>query len=85
MQDTIMAVGRGVVKVLVGLLIGFGVGLTIVGYFSMQNPSWDFDRDPPVGELCLGIGAGLLSSALTIATLFFSAWARRPLPPATSN
>jgi hypothetical protein len=84
MQDTILAVGRGIVKVLIGLFIGFGVSLVVVGYFSMQNPSaWDFERDPPVGELLLGIGAGLLTSGLTLSVLFFNGCSRKALPPAS--
>jgi hypothetical protein len=78
MPEILIALGRGLIKVLIGLFVGFGVGLVVVGYFSMQSRSaWDFNREPPIGELCLGIGAGLLTSAFTMAVLFFSTWTRK--------
>ena len=81
MPEILIALGRGFVKLLVALFVGFGVGLVTVGYFSMQNQSaWDFKREPPIGELCLGIGAGLLTAGFVIVILFFRTWSRRSGP-----
>ena len=81
MAETLLAIGRGIVKLLISLFVGFGVGLVVVGYFSMQRPGvWD-KHEVPFGETCLGVGAGLLTAAITLSVLFFSTRARRSPPP----
>lgn len=86
MTNVLLSLGRGIVKLLIGLFVGFGVGLVIVGYYSLERPTaWDFKHDPPIGPMCLGIGAGLLSAGLTMFLLFFGPWARRSAPHDTTN
>ena len=78
-QEMVLAIGRGVVKVLTSLFIGSGVGLVTVGYTTMQsNASWDFRHNPPpMGEIFLGVGAGLLAAGLSLVVLFAFGGSRR--------
>jgi hypothetical protein len=74
------AFGRGVIKLLVSLLVGFGVGLLVIGNAAKDNPDFWHGRDPP-GGLLMGIGAGLLTAAGALIVLFFIPWWFRRSPP----
>jgi hypothetical protein len=64
------AFGRGMIKLLVSLLVGFGVALLVIGDASKGNPDFWRGRDPQ-GGLLMGIGAGLLTAAGALIVLFF--------------
>lgn len=70
MQELLAAFGRGVVKVVISLVFGVGVGLLSFGLAaSGQEDIWH--RGDPPGEMFLGVGAGLLTTGLTMVLLFF--------------
>ncbi len=72
MREVLLAFGRGLVKFLVSLFVGSGVGLFLFGFFT---------RGQPTGELFLAIGAGLLSAGVMLLLLFGIPWLRgRPRP-----
>jgi hypothetical protein len=72
------AFGRGIIKLLVSLLAGFGVGLLVIGNAARGDP--DFWRERPPGGLLEGIGAGLLTAAAMLLLLFFMPWWFRKSP-----
>ncbi len=75
------ALGRGIIKLLVSLLAGFGVGLLVIGYAARRDPDFWRGREPP-GGLFEGIGAGLLTTAGMLVLLFFIPWwFRKPARP----
>jgi hypothetical protein len=69
----LLALGRGIIKILISALVGFGVALLVIGVTTSNRPEiWQM-RGPP-GELLMGIGAGLLSGGGTLLALFFLPW-----------
>lgn len=78
MWDVLYAFGRGLIKFLVALFIGVGVGLVTIGSLAIKDPTaWDFHHQPPFGPLLLGIGAGLLTAGGVLFVLIFIPWPRR--------
>jgi hypothetical protein len=75
-----LALGRGLIKLLVSLLAGTGVGFTVFGYFAKDDPDLWRHRDPPFG-LFLAVGTGLLTVAGMLVVLFFVPWWLRKLGP----
>jgi hypothetical protein len=76
--DLLRTFGQACLKVLVGLLVGFGVGLLTVGVYFPFDPGLRGQYgSPPVGGLLIGVGVGLLASALMLLLLFFGPWARK--------
>ena len=74
----LIALGRGIVKILISTLVGFGVALLVIGITTAGKQ--DLWRGPPPGELFMGIGAGLLSGGGTLLALFFLPWfLKRPV------
>jgi len=69
MADLWYALGRGFIKLLVTLFAGFGVGLLVIGWYAQGEPTFWEGRNPP-GGLFVGIGAGLLTTALLLVVLF---------------
>jgi len=69
----VLAFGRGVIKVLISVLAGFGVGILVVGIATAGRPDVWQQRSPP-GEVLMGIGAGLLAGGGTLLALFFLPW-----------
>lgn len=72
---------RSVVKVIISFAAGGGVGLLAVGVLATMDPDrWEFhyiDRHgPPFGPTLLAVGAGLLTTAVTMCALFFPTWWR---------
>ena len=78
MRLTDMLVGfvRGVVKVVISAVAGVGVGLVTIGNFAIQS-GWDFQHEPPPGEVFFSVGAGLLAGAILMAAQFHGPWAYR--------
>ena len=81
MFTMLQALGRGVIKVLISLAAGGGIGLLSVGVLATMNPDlWDYhtmDRHgPPFGPTLLSVGAGLLTAAVMLCALFFPTWWR---------
>jgi hypothetical protein len=81
MNETRGGFGRGLIKVLVSLLVGGGVGFLTFGVTAMINPSIWNRREPP-GELFLSIGGGLLTSGVLLLILFLFPRRRTTPPPA---
>lgn len=78
MWDVLFAFGRGLVKLLIALFIGVGVGLVTIGSLAIKSPeAWNFRQPPPFGPLLLGIGAGLLTAGGVLFILIFIPWPRR--------
>jgi hypothetical protein len=74
------AFGRGVVKLLVSLFAGVGVGFLTFGIIARDRPELWRSREPP-NELFIGIGAGLLTTAVLLLLLFGVPWLLRRAPP----
>lgn len=68
--DVARALGYGIVKVMISLIAGNGVGMLVFGLASRDRPEIMEFREPPP-ELFLSIGAGLLTSAALLVLLFF--------------
>ena len=69
----VLAFGRGIIKLLISGLVGFGVALLVIGTTTANRPEvWRMPGPP--GELLMGIGAGLLSGGGTLLALFFLPW-----------
>ena len=73
MQETVLALGRGVVKTLISLFIGSGVGLLTFGISTRDMPDLWEHRTPPPG-LFTAMGAGLLTTGAMMVLLFFLPW-----------
>lgn len=72
---------QSVVKILISLAAGGGVGLLAIGIMAITDPDrWDYhiiDRHgPPFGPALLSVGAGLMTSAISMAAMFFPSWWR---------
>lgn len=75
----LLALGRGLIKILISALVGFGVALLLIGLTTAgKNEIW---RQPgPPGELFIGIGAGLLSGGIIMLLLFLLPWLFKRAP-----
>jgi hypothetical protein len=82
MNEVLMAFGRGVVKVLISLFTGTGVGLVTFGLAVPKTEDIWRSYGPPAGFF-LGLGAGLLTTAGMMVVLFFLPMFRREptVPP----
>ena len=73
--------GYALIKLLIGLSVGFGVGLLIVGIFAVNQPDlWKSPmiyEDPPLTHIVLGSGAGLLAFTVMLVLLFYGPWAKK--------
>jgi hypothetical protein len=71
MNETLLALGRGVVKVLVSLFVGTGVGLVTFGAAIRDaGDVWRYSSSPPPG-LFLAVGTGMLVTGVTMGLMFF--------------
>jgi hypothetical protein len=70
MNETLLRFGQGVIKVLVSLLVGIGVGLLTFG-ITVRDIDNIWNRGGPPGEFFLATGAALLSTGFVMALLFF--------------
>ena len=77
MREVLLALGRGLVKVLISLLIGTGAGMLALGITGRDKPElWHRPGSPP--ELFLSIGVGLLTAGALMAILFMFSRGRAP-------
>ena len=76
MNDVLMAFGRGIVKVLISLFTGTGVGLVTFALAVPRTENIWLSPGPPA-EFFLGLGTGLLTTAGMMAVLFFVPMPRR--------
>ena len=76
----VLAFGRGFIKLLISVIVGFGVGLLVIGITTANRPELWQRRDPP-GEIFIAVGAGLLSGGVTLLLLFFVPWFKRSVGP----
>ncbi len=76
MQDVFLALGRGLIKVLISLLVGAGAGLLTLGIAGHDKPDL-WQRPGPQPEVLLGVGVGLLTAGVLMAVLFLFS-RRRP-------
>jgi hypothetical protein len=66
-RETLVALGHGIVKVMVSLFVGTGVGLVTFGVMTRDRPEiWEM-RNPP-GEVFLSVGIGLLTAGTVLAS-----------------
>ena len=70
MQETLLALGRGIVKTLVSLFLGSGVGLLTFGVTTGDMPGILEHRGPPPGFFT-AMGTGLLATGASMVLLFF--------------
>lgn len=85
MWDVLYAFGRGLIKLMIAVFIGVGVGLVTIGALAIKSPeSWNFREPPPFGPLLLGIGAGLLTAGGVMFILIFIPWPRRGAAPSAT-
>jgi len=69
MNETLTALGRGIVKVMVSFFVGTGIGLVTFGASTRHRPDiWEM-RNPP-GEVFLSVGVGLLATGFVMAGAF---------------
>jgi hypothetical protein len=70
MHETLLTVGRGIIKLLVSLFVGTGVGLLTFG-ITARDIDTMWDRPGPPNEFFTATGAALLSTAIMMFVLFF--------------
>ena len=63
--------GRGIIKFLIGLFTGAGVGLLVIEYFAHGNPDFWRTQGPPPQGVPMGVGVACLVSAVVWFLLFF--------------
>jgi hypothetical protein len=69
MENTMLALGRGLVKLIISLFVGGGVGLLTFGLTTNDVPDLWTRNYPPPGFFT-ALGAGLLSAAFVMTALF---------------
>ncbi|MCI0681630.1 MAG: hypothetical protein L0Y71_05970 [Gemmataceae bacterium] len=75
----VLAFGSGIIKLLISVVVGVGVGLLVFGITTAGRPEiWEM-RGPP-GEFFISLGAGLLSGGALLMALFFVPWFFRRAP-----
>jgi hypothetical protein len=79
-KELLIALGRGIVKILISALVGFGVGLLLIGITTAGKPHIWETRGVP-GELLIGIGSGLLAGGVMLLALFLIPWMMKRTPP----
>jgi hypothetical protein len=70
MDGALFALGRGIVKFLISLFVGSGVGLLTFGVTTKDIPDF-WQRSYPPSGLFVAVGAGLLTTAGMMVLLFF--------------
>jgi hypothetical protein len=77
-MNAFLTVVEVLVKCLIGLITGGGVGALVFGIGLIKEGITDFSGyGPPPGPIFIGVGAGLLSAALTMAFMFVGPFSRR--------
>ena len=70
MNETLFALGRGIIKLFVSMFVGTGVGLLTFG-LNARDIDTIWNRPGPPNEFFTAVGAGLLSTAIMMFLLFF--------------
>jgi hypothetical protein len=70
MEGTMYALGRGIVKTLISLFVGGGIGLLTFGITTKDMPDLWERRGPP-GGFFIALGAGMLATGAMMVLLFF--------------
>jgi hypothetical protein len=84
MNDVLLALGRAIVKILISLFAGTGVGLVTFGLTVRDSPDLWLRPGPPPGFF-LALGTGLLTTAMLMTVLFYLPRARKDLPIAVAK
>jgi hypothetical protein len=85
MESLLRSLGWILVRVLIALLAGFGVGLFLIGQAGIKDPEAYSRYLPPPGVYD-GIGAGLLTGGGMLLLLFLPGWlSRKPLDQDSSK
>lgn len=71
MNETAVALGRGVVKTIISVFVGTGVGLVTFGCCVKDTEDIWLKPGPPPAFF-LAVGAGLLSAGVLMLALFFT-------------
>src|SRR5438128_12597234 len=87
--ELLLAFGRAVLKIFISAVVGVGTGLGTMGYFWLQRPDTWVNHyghhEPPLGEIFLGVGAGLLAGAVMMLVQFYGPLAYREHVLAPTN
>jgi hypothetical protein len=70
MGGMLQALGRGIVKTLVSLFVGGGIGLLTFGTTTKDVPDL-WERNGPPGGFFTALGAGMLATGAMMVLLFF--------------
>jgi hypothetical protein len=70
MNEMLVTFGRGIIKFLMSLFVGTGVGLMTFG-IAVNDIDAMWTRPGPPSGFFVATGAGLLSTAIMMALLFF--------------
>jgi hypothetical protein len=70
-SETILAFGRGCIKVAVSLFVGTGIGLVTFG-LSIDDIDNVWSRPGPPSAVFVAVGTGMLSAGALMAILFFA-------------
>jgi hypothetical protein len=70
MDETLRALGRGIVKTLMSLFVGGGVGLLTFGTTTKDVPDL-WEHNGPPGAFFTALGAGMLTTGAMMVLLFF--------------
>jgi hypothetical protein len=86
MNEVMLAMGRAVVKILISLFAGAGIGLVTFGLTVRDTPDLWLRPGPPPGFF-LALGMGLLTTAILMTILFYFPRPRKdsPLVPAKGS
>ena len=87
--EVLKTFGKALIKLLIGLSVGFGVGLLTLGIIAVKQPDlWKppmIYEDPPLTHIFLGSGAGLLAFTTMLVLLFYGPWVKKDNPSAGSQ
>ena len=70
MDRTLQSLGRGIVKTLISLFVGGGIGLLTFGITTKDMPDL-WERSGPPGGFFIALGAGMLATGAMMVLLFF--------------
>lgn len=82
MVEVLYALGRGLIKVLISVVLGAGGGMLTFALAGADKSGDMWRRPEPPMELFLGIGVGLLVTGVLLMAFFFLGRRREALPPA---
>lgn len=71
MNETLIAFGRGCVKVFISLFVGTGIGLLTFGIAAAKDAERLWEMHGPPVQVFQAAGAGVLSAGAMMALLFY--------------